>query len=221
MGLGILKMIKQVIITLTNIHFLRFLSLTWVIAGHVYSSWVPYGHSMTNNMLIYKDWFKDGAMGAIFNAFPSVDTFFFIGALLLTFLTLKELDKAKDKGIGYSIGFWIKFYVHRYIRLTGVYAIILGFHATLLKLFATGPVSKWMTEAHDLCQEHWWQNLLYINNFYYDESMMSCMGVTWYLAVDMQMFIIAPLVIWPLWKFPKIGLGVAGALTTAGQLTEF
>ena len=46
------------------------------------------------------------------------------------------------------------------------------------------------------------------------------MGVTWYLAVDMQMFIIAPLVIWPLWKFPKIGLGVAGALTTAGQLIE-
>ena len=165
MELGKLKIIKEVIITLLNIHFLRFLSLTWVIAGHVYSSWVPYGHSMTNNMLIYKDWFKDGAMGAIFNAFPSVDTFFFIGALLLTFLTLKELDKAKDKGIGYSFGFWIKFYVHRYIRLTGVYAIIIGFHATLLKFFATGPASKWITDAHDGCQAVWWHNLLYIQNF--------------------------------------------------------
>ena len=32
------------------------------------------------------------------------------------------------------------------------------------------------------------------------------MGPTWYLACDMQMFIVSPLFIYPLWKFWKAGL---------------
>ena len=44
------------------------------------------------------------------NAFPSVDTFFLLSGCLLTFLTLKELDKTKGR-----IN-WIMFIVHRYLR---------------------------------------------------------------------------------------------------------
>ena len=106
------------------------------------------------------------AMGAIFNAYLSVDTFFIIGATLLTFITLKELDKAANKGATATSTafFWFKYYVHRYIRLTGVYAVILFFHASLIKLFATGPQSSWVMMHHDVCQDNWWKNLLYINN---------------------------------------------------------
>ena len=28
-----------------------------------------------------------------------------------------------------------------------------------------------------------------------------CMGVTWYLACDFQMFLISPFVVWSMWKF--------------------
>ena len=31
------------------------------------------------------------------------------------------------------------------------------------------------------------------------------MGETWYLATDMQMFILSPLVIYPLWRWKKPG----------------
>ena len=202
--------------SLTCINGIRFLSLSWVVIGHIYSAFSPYNHAMVNNLNIFGDEFLlNGAMNVVFNAFPSVDSFFLIGATLLTYLTLKELDR--NNGGGFA--FWIKFYVHRYIRLTGVYAVIIFFHATLLKFFATGPVSIWISYAHDICQESWWYNLLYINNVDLKPDLSNmCMGATWYLAVDMQMFLIAPLVIWPLWKFPKIGLGIAGALTTAGKI---
>lgn len=33
-----------------------------------------------------------------------------------------------------------------------------------------------------------------------------CMGQTWYLACDMQMFILSPLFIYPLWKWWKVGV---------------
>ena len=35
------------------------------------------------------------------------------------------------------------------------------------------------------------------------------MGETWYLACDMQMFILSPLFIYPLWRWRKIGLAWA------------
>ena len=35
------------------------------------------------------------------------------------------------------------------------------------------------------------------------------------------MFLITPLIIWPMWKFPKIGLGIAGVLATAGVILIF
>ena len=71
----------------------------------------------------------------------------------MSFLTLKELDKNN----GGSLKFWIMFVVHRYIRfkkryikggiillvffivrLTGLYAIVIGLTSTLVKFFATG-----------------------------------------------------------------------------------
>ena len=152
---------------MTCINGIRVLSLFWVAIGHCYASFGPYGKAMVHNMNIFRDqYMHDDAMGAIFNAYLSVDTFFFIGATLLTFITLKELDKAANKGAtaASKAFFWFKYYVHRYIRLTGVYAVILFFHASLIKLFATGPQSNWVMMHHDVCQDNWWKNLLYINN---------------------------------------------------------
>ena len=39
-----------------------------------------------------------------------------------------------------------------------------------------------------------------------------CVGQTWYLANDMQMFIITPLILYPLWKLNKVGLAWSGIL---------
>ena len=69
---------------------------------------------------------EHGEVAVLTNAFPSVDSFFLIGQLshclfllyqssgatLLSYLTLKELDKNN----GGSLKFWIMFIVHRYLR---------------------------------------------------------------------------------------------------------
>jgi peptidoglycan/LPS O-acetylase OafA/YrhL len=91
---------------------------------------------------------------------------------------LKELDKTK----GGNAKFWAMYFVHRYIRLTGVYAIVIGLHATLLKFFATGVQSSAVSNAVGNCQETWWANLLYLNNLHWvapTDKPMDCMGVTW------------------------------------------
>ena len=98
------------------------------------------------------------------------------GACLLSYITLKELDKTNGGGVK----FWIMYYVHRYIRLTGLYAILIGLHATLLKFFATGVQSNGVTFNVDACRDTWWTNLLYVNNLkWVGDMVMGCMGVTW------------------------------------------
>jgi len=49
-------------------------------------------------------------------------------------------------------------------RLTPVYAIILGFVATLLVYTGSGPGWALVQFESDQCRQNWWTNLLYINN---------------------------------------------------------
>ena len=104
----------------------------------------------------------------------SVDSFFFIGSTLLSYLNMLQLEKYR----GGNSKFWFKFYVHRYIRQTGVYATCIGLTASLLKFLATGPSSFIVTNQVNYCKEGWWRSLLYISNF--DKMPEVCFTHAWY-----------------------------------------
>ena len=46
------------------------------------------------------------------------------------------------------------------------------------------------------------------------------MGVTWYLANDMQFFLITPPLIYLIWKWKKIGLILSGILGVSKSFVE-
>ncbi len=51
-------------------------------------------------------------------------------------------------------------------------------------LLAKGPLGEAILYNAELCRDNWWTNLLYVNNLVHEDRM--CLGVTWYLACDMQ-----------------------------------
>jgi len=55
------------------------------------------------------------------------------------------------------------------------------------------------------CSNYWWTNLLYINNFYPKMESSMCLGWSWYLAVDMQFYIVTPVLLILFWKRPVFG----------------
>ena len=74
---------------------------------------------MIKNFGVYRE--DNGPLDKLFmtpfwNGMFSVDTFFLMGALLIAFHTLREMDKIKDKPVQHWIMFWFVFYLHRYIR---------------------------------------------------------------------------------------------------------
>ena len=206
---------------LSCINGLKYITISWIVLGHTLWEWILVGQlgAFTKSISAVTDAAKGIAFTAVWNGLFGVDTFFVIGGCLLAFHTLKEIDKTK----GGNMKMWAMFYVHRYIRLTGVYAIIIFLHATLLKWFATGPQSQLVDSYVKQCQKGWWTNLLYINNFAPDifgPGNGSCVNVSWYMAIDMQYFVLTPIVLTLLWKSPKIGQGLIGLLIAAGAACQ-
>ena len=206
---------------LSCINGLKYISISWILLGHTLweycfvSGLGVFAKSATATGIAS----ANIAFTALWNGLIGVDTFFVIGGCLLSFHTLKELDKTK----GGNAKMWAMFYVHRYIRLTGVYAIIIGLHCTLLKFFATGPQSHLVTRLVDKCNKGWWTNMAYINNFaadIYGAGKADCINVSWYMAIDMQFFVLTPIVLTLLWKVPKAGYALIGLLIAGGTACQ-
>ncbi len=105
-------------------------------------------------MIFSQDSYSWG-MQSIANGTVSVDTFFLMSGLLVSFLLLRELDRTKGK---FNIGLY---YLHRYLRLTPVYAVILGYVATLMVYSGTGPNWYSVTLVSQGCRITWWRHFLY------------------------------------------------------------
>ncbi|XP_059091947.1 nose resistant to fluoxetine protein 6-like [Tigriopus californicus] len=171
---------------------MRVLSMIWVIVGHVY---VYLGTWLLKNPQ-FKATIFSGKMNYSFayellnNAIYSVDTFFLLGGLLVSYLSLIELEKGR-----FNI---ILFYIHRYMRLTIPYMLVIGFITGITPLLGSGPGWQVYEFMGSICERNAWINALYVQNFVnYDQQ---CLGQSWYLACDMQMFIFSPLLIYPMFK---------------------
>ena len=106
--------------------------------------------------IVFQSFKHVGAL-TVLNLTQFVDIFFLISGLLVTFSLLRELDQNKGK---FNVGYY---YLHRYLRLTIVYAFILGFIATLTVYLGTGPYWYTVHDYSNFCRNAWWRQFLYSN----------------------------------------------------------
>uniref|UniRef100_A0A914XGG6 Nose resistant-to-fluoxetine protein N-terminal domain-containing protein n=1 Tax=Plectus sambesii TaxID=2011161 RepID=A0A914XGG6_9BILA len=178
------------------IHGIRFISMTWVIMGHVFDS--AGGTDNVSELFNFTHYFLHQAIA---NAYFSVDSFFFISGLLLGFLWFKETKTQSAKQV-LSAPKWVMFYFHRYVRLTPVYALVLAAFTTLLPYMTVGPLWQQGTPIITDCEKNFWTNMLYINNLVNTDHM--CYSVSWYMANDMQFHLVAPIILITLW-YSRLG----------------
>ncbi|XP_067686161.1 O-acyltransferase like protein-like [Haliotis asinina] len=193
--------VKRSPASITCLHGIRVLSIGWVILGHTYI----YTMSNAGNPKSLLKLIKGFSFQIMMNATLSVDSFFVLSGLLVTYLFLKETEKAG----GLKVKHMVMYYVHRYLRLTPVYAYAMFVYTFLVSHLADGPTWVGPYDKKS-CETHWWTSLLYINNVY--EPAKQCMGWGWYLANDMQFYVVAPLALVP-WALSPTRAG-----TTAGKI---
>ncbi|XP_030831493.1 nose resistant to fluoxetine protein 6 [Strongylocentrotus purpuratus] len=189
--------------TIGCLNGLRVISMAWVILGHTF--FFPSQMGIIGNLPTAVGWYQTFGFQVVGNAFFSVDSFFFMSGLLLTYITLKKMAKTSGKIP------WAWFYFHRYWRLTPAILITTLIWMYIKPWVGDGPLWRSFQNT-DSCIKYWWTNILYINNFYPQSFMHECIGWVWYLANDMQFFIISPFILVPLYFLPWLGLSLIGVL---------
>ncbi|XP_053612529.1 nose resistant to fluoxetine protein 6-like [Plodia interpunctella] len=171
---------------------IRTLAMLWVIVGHTF---------ITENFLINQleagDWIASAKSLWITLAPFSVDTFYFITGILLVYTTAGKLTRA---GLIKNLHL---FYLNRLLRLFPLLALTVLLQASLLNHMFDGPY--WINAGNQVhnCRQYWWTTLLHIQNYATPSSM--CLPHSWYLAIDIQLHIISPVVLyWVLNKNRKV-----------------
>lgn len=82
--------------------------------------------------------------------------------------------------------------IHRVIRLAPSYIMMILSSIVLLNYFEETTTGFLNEEPVERCEKYCWRNLLFVNNLFPRSEM--CLSWSWYLSVDMQLF----LIFWPL-----------------------
>jgi len=182
---------------ITCLNGLRAISICWVLLGHVMlliAGGIPLKDFAETLKVVGRFSFQ-----LVVGAFYSVDTFFFLSGFLTAYVAVKHAAKRGGKiNIALAI-------VHRWIRLSVLYAFVIGVWEFVTPFFGDGP--RWplfVTDLHasfltggkeSACKQYWWANLLYINNFIPKKFGEICLPWTWYLANDFQFFVVGIIVL--------------------------
>ncbi|XP_060663466.1 nose resistant to fluoxetine protein 6-like [Drosophila nasuta] len=185
------------------LHGIRCMSLIWVVFGHDYAL-VAVGPNI--NIVDFLPWMKSAFSMFIVHGLFAVDTFFFLSGLLVVLVAMRAVEKSKGR-INVPL-----MYLHRYLRLTPMVGLAICAYMSILPILGTGPLFKSFAATNsNSCEETWFWTLLYLQNYVVPEKL--CLEHSWYLSVDMQMYLFAPFLIMALYKWGKKAVAVIVVLT--------
>ena len=203
---------KQPRSAIESLNGIRVISMFWIILFHIHV-WSTYYKPLSNNAVLTRDILSRFWYQIILNGNFAVDTFIVLSATVAAYNSLRSMEKKQSNWCHFLL---FRFYVHRYLRLTMVYAFVVFFQHLIVHL-SDGPLSINLSTSPDNqtyknCDAYWWTNLIYISSFYPWRMRDVCMLWTWSLANDMQFYVISPLIWIPLYYSLRKGLAIAGVL---------
>lgn len=219
-------------VSLTVLDGLRVVSTLWVILGHVVI-WPMLSIQYENAAMLLPPkgritelWFQ-----VVPGGYFAVDTFFwlsgFLGARTLHSKVRRSPELLTAKGFSFQLFPTAVF--ARWLRLSLIYAFILVVSQTWYRDLGRGAL-LWNADMagarmgcassvdNDTCKKYWWANLLYINNMVPATTTTGCLAHTWYLACDMQLFLLVPLLVLLRERAGPIAGWVVLAMLTAASI---
>lgn len=160
----------------------RAITTLWIVYGHVYLLRLL---DVIKNLDEVPKHYENPFSAIGYTPYIGVDTFFWLSGFLFGYLIVQENEKARGRiKWGLSI-------VSRILRILPLYMFILIFINFGISTWASGPKSYHIKDhAQGDCPEYWWTNILFINNYVPDFTGNNCIGQSWYLAVDMQSYLV-------------------------------
>uniref|UniRef100_B3P8H1 GG12421 n=1 Tax=Drosophila erecta TaxID=7220 RepID=B3P8H1_DROER len=172
------------------LHGIRCMTLFWVIYSHefIFSLTSP----NLNTIDLYY-WAAKPLSSVVLHGYFAVDSFFVLGGLLVSMIALRSMEKTGGRLNP------VLMYLHRILRILPVVAIAILIYTKMMTVVSGGPMFKHGYHGMEYCENGWLWTLLFIQNY----AVFQCLDHTWYLAVDMQLFIISPILLIALYKWGK------------------
>lgn len=190
---------------------------------------IPMGRVPYSNRNKLTEFFNSPLSVFLRSSFLYEDVFLLISGLLTSLSIMKDIATGGKAQ-------WLKKILTRFLRLALPLVVVLLFYAFVWEHLGTGPQwSAVVDQNANLCKSSMWKNLLFIQNFYPFEDMvrimtsstfpnlmqLQCATHTYHLAIDIQLFILAPFLVWLIYKYPTYGLGLYGILHSLSTAARF
>ncbi|KPJ06931.1 Nose resistant to fluoxetine protein 6 [Papilio machaon] len=160
----------------------RALAMLWVLLGHSFSSQL-----FTYNAIESFQWVLSYEGLWLTSAHITVDTFFMLSGLLVVYTSAGKLTS-----VGLLKNIHI-FYLNRLLRMFPILATTALLEASVFNRISDGPVWDTIVSQTHRCRTFWWSTLLHVQNYLNSENV--CIGATWYLAIDVQLHLLSPLIL--------------------------
>jgi peptidoglycan/LPS O-acetylase OafA/YrhL len=181
---------------------LRFGSIMWIVLGHVMAiiSSTGAGYSNPAQFMPPTGLTTTFIGQLLFSSRLAVDTFLCISGFLVVHVLERKLTTTfvPDGNIlRQYVTLLPSIVLSRVARILPLYAATLGFYTQLAPHMGSGPFWYQWLGLLKPCHATAWTNFVFINNFWPPDLAVvdTCFYHSWYLAVDMQLFIAAPLVV--------------------------
>ncbi|CAG9540804.1 unnamed protein product [Cercopithifilaria johnstoni] len=190
------KMPKNHSKMITCMFGIRFLTMIWIVIGHMFAFVAPYINNVDE---YYHDIADNFGNQWLANFLLSVDVFLVLGGTVNAYGFFQNYEGMAIKPTWKSSKFWLNFYVHRIIRLWPAYCytIIFLYFLTSSHYEDLWPEIDYTTQ----CSKYWWQNLLLIGSLFEHR----CMGWAWYISTEFIFYLLSPIFLLTLSQNQKRG----------------
>eukprot|EP00039_Didymoeca_costata_P016621 m.300352 g.300352 ORF g.300352 m.300352 type:complete len:767 (-) comp16421_c1_seq22:26-2326(-) len=172
-------------------------------------AWIIMGNMLFIEGAFFQDpWYLrrdvlSGKFAVVLSASLATDTFLFIGGFLASYRILHVYASRGEAPSGLrAVLTWLKMIIRRYIRVFPLLALVVIFYTLALPALVNGPLWDLWKEETASCSKGMWYILGFGNNVW----TTNCMAWTWYTAVDMQLYILAPILTLMFWHLGAVAL---------------
>lgn len=176
-----------------------------------HKSFFVYFYPMANRTRIIAETFKASTV-SIRAGYLYTELFLLISGVLASFSLFKKLEQNNKLNV-------LKEYFDRYLRIVPSLAVMIVFSTHIMQHIGSGPLYKFLIQHEaELCSKFWWRNLLFINNWFGVRQM--CGFHTQHIAIDFQLFLVAPLIVSIIYRWPVKGLKLLLFIASALSLVK-
>ncbi|CDW83385.1 UNKNOWN [Stylonychia lemnae] len=104
----------------------------------------------------------------------------------------------------------LKFYARKVMRLLPIYYLVLFFGWFVGPILFDAPLWSINKTLYLNCESYWWASVLFIGNLvpFFGEATEGCMFWSWFLACDLQLYLLIPLYVALIRKSKIVGYGL-------------